>query len=583
MIRKLVRQMLAAQIVSALTVSLCLLIDNIMIGRYLGERALTAYGLANPVLLVIGAVGSMLCAGVQVACSKSLGRGDQEETNVGYASAIAVAVVFSTAFTVLALLLRVPIARLLGADKPELLSDTSRYMAGFSVGAPASMGALILVPFLQMAGQGNLLIAAVLGMTVADVAFDLLNVFVFHGGMFGMGLASALSYYVAVLIGGGYFLSRKCVFKFSINRIRRRKIRELVAAGTPTVFGMASSVLLIFAANHILLDVGGKAAVAAYSVVNTIINASNCISTGSGGVALTLSGVLYNEEDRTGLSQLLRILTRSSILLGLVVMALLLGFAPACVKLFIPYAGESQTMAIRGLRTFALGLPFCCLSNALRSCYQGTGRVRRMEVISVMANAAVPILAALVFSRIAGVNGAWFLFLSGEALTLLGILACVWAQKHRVTCGPEDVLLLRDSFGVPPEDLLEGDPANMDAVMDFSDKAEAFCRAHGGSGRMANHLALCVEEMGGNIVSHGFAPNGKNHLSIRLLRKSGHWTLRFRDDCAAFDPLSHISSVDAPGDSLGIRLAMRMADEARYTYSMSLNNLMLVLKESVGR
>ena len=33
-------------------------------------RVLTAYGLANPLLLIIGAVGSMLCAGAQVACSK---------------------------------------------------------------------------------------------------------------------------------------------------------------------------------------------------------------------------------------------------------------------------------------------------------------------------------------------------------------------------------------------------------------------------------------------------------------------------------------------------------------------------------
>ena len=89
MIRKLVRQMLTAQILSALTVSLCLLIDSIMIGRFLGDGALTAYGLANPVLLVIGAVGTMLCAGAQVACSKSLGRGDQEETNIGYSSTIA--------------------------------------------------------------------------------------------------------------------------------------------------------------------------------------------------------------------------------------------------------------------------------------------------------------------------------------------------------------------------------------------------------------------------------------------------------------------------------------------------------------
>ena len=36
MIRKLVRQMLTAQIFSALTVSVCLLIDSVVISRFLG-------------------------------------------------------------------------------------------------------------------------------------------------------------------------------------------------------------------------------------------------------------------------------------------------------------------------------------------------------------------------------------------------------------------------------------------------------------------------------------------------------------------------------------------------------------------
>jgi len=577
MIKKLVGQMLAAQILSALTVSLCLLIDNLMIGRYLGERALTAYGLANPVLLVIGAVGSMLCAGAQVACGKSLGRGDREETNIGYSTAIAVAAVFSVAFTILVALARVPLARLLGADEPALLKDTSGYMAGFVIGAPASMGALILVPFLQMAGQSNLLIAAVLGMTLADVAFDLLNVTVFHGGMFGMGLASSLSYYVAMLIGGGYFLSKKCVFSFSKKRILRRKIRELVAGGVPTVFGMASSVVLIFAVNKLLLGLGGKAAVAAYAVINTIINASNCISTGMGGVALTLSGVLYNEEDRAGLSELLGLLSRRAVLLGVAVMALLMAFARPLASLFIPTAGESQSIAVLGLRLFALGMIPCCVSNGLRNCYQGTGRVRMMEVICVLANAALPTLAAALLGSLLGVPGVWLYFVTGEVLTLLFVMAYVWRQKGGVTWRAEDILLLQSDFGVMDADRLEASLGDVDEVMAYSRSAAEFCSAHGGSKRLASHLALCAEEMGANIVTHGFAPDGKNRLSIRLQVKDGHWTLRFRDDCVAFDPVSHIEKSEE--DSLGIRLAMRMADEARYTYSMNLNNLTLVLRE----
>ena len=58
MIRKLLRQMLSAQILSAMTVSLCLLIDSIMIGRFLGVDAMSAYGLSTPLLLMFAAFGA---------------------------------------------------------------------------------------------------------------------------------------------------------------------------------------------------------------------------------------------------------------------------------------------------------------------------------------------------------------------------------------------------------------------------------------------------------------------------------------------------------------------------------------------
>ena len=61
---------------------MCLLIDSIMIGRFLGVDSMAAYGLSNPLLLAFTAIGSMVSAGVQVMCSKSLGSGDQKANNI---------------------------------------------------------------------------------------------------------------------------------------------------------------------------------------------------------------------------------------------------------------------------------------------------------------------------------------------------------------------------------------------------------------------------------------------------------------------------------------------------------------------
>jgi len=577
MIRKLIRQMLAAQTLSALTVSVCLLIDSIMICRFLGVQAAAAYGLANPILLVIGAIGSMLAAGVQVACSKSLGSGSKEETDKGYSSALGLMLGISLVFMLLVLFFRNPLSTVMGAGADGELFDMTRdYLAGFIVGSPGSMGALVLVPFLQMAGQSNLLIVAVLVMTVTDVAFDLLNVLVFHGGMFGMGLASALSYYAAMLITLKYFLSGKCVFSFSFRYITAKKIRELFVGGVPTIFTMASSVFLVFILNKLLLSVGGAVAVAAFTVLLGIGNASNCISTGVGGVSLTLSGILYNEEDQTGLKELLRLLVRYAALLGAVMATVLIVLAPVFVRVFIPEAGQAQDLTIHGVRLFALGLIPCCVINALKNLYQGTERVTLTEAISVLEGAVLPALAALLFSRFLGVTGVWLYFAVGEALALLCTAVYVWRKNGAVSLAAQPFLLLKKDFGVEPENLMEMDIHSLQDVESAARAAEAFCRNQGQSPKLVNHIALCIEEMAGNTVQHGFASGKNNHLSIRVQHKNDRWVLRFRDDCRAFDPISYVPK-ESGKDALGIRLVMAMADDVRYTYSLNLNNLTIKL------
>ena len=579
MIRKLVRQMLSAQIFSALAVSLCLLIDIVVIGRFLGDEAMAAYQLANPLLLLIGAIGTLLSAGVQVACGRSLGSGSQEETNKGYSSAVAVAGIVSLAFAAVALVFAPFLAQVMGAGTDSMLFDMTRgYLRGFSLGAPGSMGALVLVPFLQMAGQGNLLIAGVLAMTVSDVALDLVNVLVCPNGlfglghMFGMGLASSLSYYMAMLISGAYFLSKKSVFRFSLKQVTGKKILELFREGLPAGFNMASSVLLVFVMNRILNGTGGSDAVAAFAPVLTLGNTANAISTGIGGVSLTLSGIFCHEEDRSALTTLLRLLDRYGVVLGACVGLFLVVLANPLVSLFIPHEGEVRDMAVFGLRMFAAGMVPCAVNNALKSAWQGTGRVLMTEMTSVLEGAVFPSLAAFLLSRLIGVKGAWFYFPAGEWITLLflGILIALRTGKRPWQAGA--ALLLKKDFGVAKENLLEMNIHSMQEVTEAAEKAQKFCLDHGQNEKIANHIALCVEEMAANTIQHGFTMDRKHHdLSVRLLYKDSGLTLRFRDDCGAFDPVHYIPKDEE--DALGIRLILAFSQDARYTYAMNLNNV----------
>ncbi len=578
---KLIRQMLAAQALAALTVSVCLLIDNIMINRFLGINAVAAYELSNPLLLSIGAVSGMLSAGIQVACSKSLGSGSNEETDRGYSTAIVIAVAVSVVFMLGVLIFRRPLAHFVGAgDSGEVYDNTVDYLAGFTIGAPGSMIALVLVPFLMMSGRTGLLVAAVSGMTVTDVLFDFLNVLVFKGGMFGMGLASSLSYYTAVLIGITYFVSKKCVFHFSPRLFSFSKAAELFRGGIPSAVNMASSIILVFFLNRLFMDTGGAAAVAAYAVVSGIANSANCISTGVNGVALTLSGILYQEDDRRGLKETLLILIRYGIIMGLGMGIVLLIFAPVLVRLFITTPGETQSMAILGVRLFAAGLIPCCVLNAFKSFFQGTERVLLTEAVSFLEGAVFSCLGALLMRAVFGLNGIWLNFFIGEMLALLFVLVYTRLRSRGAPDRTYSLLMLDDSFGVDEKDLMENAITSLRDAASVSEAAGNFCVEHGQSAQFANRIAVCIEEMATNTVTYGFSPGGKNRLSVRVQHKKDKWVLRFRDDCSAFDPVSYIPP-EGSGKGVGIRLAMAMADEIHYTYSLNLNNLTLVF-DSAG-
>lgn len=577
MIRKLTIQMLLAQVLSVLTTSLCMLVDSIVIGRYLGVSAVAAYGLCSPILLIIGGLGTILSAGVQVTCSASIGKGLIDEANKDYSSAVGTAFIFSVSFLLIVIALQKFIPTWMGAGSSGELYESARgYLVGFSIGAPGCMIALVLIPFLQMAGQMALLISAVVAMTVTDVVLDILNATVFHWGLYGMGLASAISYYVALVVAIWYFFSRKGIFRFRFRNVSIRRVGLIFKSAIPSVFNIGTGVALVFIVNKILLGLNGSIAVAAYSVITTIGNASNCISTGVYGVSLTLTGVLFQEEDKTGLKVMLKTLMPRCAFMGIGVGVLLAVFAPHLVNLFLTSgSGASRDMAVMGLRIYALGLVPCCINNAFKGYLQGSARIRAIVNYSMAEGLLVPAIFAFALSRPFGTTGVWFYFIAGEALALLGFSILKWKRAHRVALDIDVYLDFKKGFGVAPEDMLESDIRTLEEVTAFAETAEKFCLDHGQTKITASHVAMCIEEMAGNIILHGFSPKGRNNLSVRIQDHDDRWIIRFRDDCRAFDPLHYVFKDDAPIS--GIRLMMRVADEARYTYSMNLNNLMIVV------
>ncbi len=581
MIKKLFRQMLITQIVSTMTVTLCMLIDSIMIGRFLGVDSMSAYGFATPLLLVFAALGSTISAGVQVVCGKTIGGGDRDGTNACFTAAMSLVLAISAVGLALVFLFLDPLTRLLGAGAPDspVFGLTQDYIRGFILGAPAFLCAQILVPFLQLSGQRTRLIAAVAAMTVADIAFDLLNVFVFHGGTFGMGLASTLSYYTALAIGIVYFFRKDCIFRFRPRLMRPRVFRDLFSYGVPTIVNQISTVLLVLLFNRLLEAAQGTVAVAAYSVISTLGNICYCFGTGIGSVAMMLASIFYTERDRTSILELVRLMTLYALLIDFAVMTLVLIIAVPLVRLFLGSDAEPVRIAAFGLRLVMLSIVPSSLNSAFKNYYQGVNRIRFAEVISALQNFVFPALFGFVLSRFIGVTGIWLGFLCGETATLITFSIVVWKHFGRVSLSAGAYSMLEPGFGTTADNCLERMIQNGPDAIAASEDAVAFCRTRGMTERESILIGLCIEEMTVNILTYGFRTDKKDHyINVRLVLEGDDRVIHIRDDCERFDPVHYMElhKSDDPAAHFGIRTVMKAAKEVNYMNSLGWNNLTLV-------
>ena len=128
---------------------------------------------------------------------------------------------------------------------------------------------------------------------------DFLSVFVFNGGMFGIGLASALSHLAALLAGCWYFMRKDSLFRFSMEGVNAKMAAVITYSGSPIIVNQACFMLRVYVINQMLLSVYGTLAVAVYSVVSTIGNIFFSVGLGAGAITLMLASIFHSASHRS--------------------------------------------------------------------------------------------------------------------------------------------------------------------------------------------------------------------------------------------------------------------------------------------
>ena len=399
--------------------------------------------------------------------------------------------------------------------------------------------------------------------------------------MFGMALASSMSHYVAFLIVASHFLKKGSLFRFSFRSIRVSMVSPLLRDGIPRAMCMLSRGLLPILLNMLLLRLVGDPGVTALSAMINTSFVIGALGWGIGGAVLILGGKMVGEQDISGLEAVMKTAVKDILVYVTALAAAVFLCAPLIAALFVPQGGPPLEMARAFIRCYAICLPFLAFNVSIANYLQVISRTLDANLVNIAIEVISTALMAYLLSAPLGASGVWIAYAVGQALLSLILVLRLLFAKDPERKGVEAHMLLPKDFGIPEADRIEGSLHTVEEVIGLSDRVIPFCMERGIGKKEANRLALCIEEMAGNVIKHGFTDGKPHHLDVRVLVKDGGLILRLRDDCEKFDLREKTQSwkldPEHPEKNIGIHMVMRVAKDVSYTNTMNTNNLIITV------
>jgi Na+-driven multidrug efflux pump len=333
--------------------------------------------------------------------------------------------------------------------------------------------------------------------------------------------------------------------------------------------------------NYLLTNYGGDGALGAYAAFSSLGAFFFAITAGIGTTTRLLASVYVSERDRTSLIETMKVaLIQGGLMVTAFSVLIILCAVPLTRIYYRDAALPVYGLTISLLRINAISIPLSEISYVIQSYYQCRGRMKIVNAIAIADGLVASGLMALVLTPPFGAVGLWWSIVANGVICLGIVIVYSMIVMKRFPRSFTDFIGLEEEFGVPESDRLDMVAFGMDEVMNLSETVITFCTQKGLDPKRAYYAGLCLEEMAGNIVLHGFNKDNKKHaVDMRVVYEEDQLTIRLSDNCRAFNPKerAEIFNPDDITKNIGVRMVARIAKSMQYQHMLGLNVLTMVI------
>ena len=552
------------------------IVDSLFASNVIGETAMSAIGLYGPLNHLLYAATMMLVSGSQILYGRYLAK---ERENIHGLFSVNIVISFCLGLAISALLAicaATGATRLLVSQEPDL-QMLNEYIYGQAIGIPALILGQQLFAFLSLENQTRRTMAASILCFVVNGAMDHLFLNIIPMGTFGLGLSSSIANWVFLAFLSVWYLTGKSEWKFSFRSCRWQDISKIALLGYPGALSRFVETFRCLIVNFLLLSHVGTAALSAFAASNSLLSVVWAVPFGMVAVTRMLLSISIGEEDRRSMIDVMRIVMTKGMLIQVGIVALLVLLAEPLTRLYYQDPLDPvYSMTVMGFRILPLCMPLS-LWSLHYTCYAQTSEKKVMSTVLPIVDGFVGVvLFSLILIPTLKANGLYISNVLNGVLCAAVILVGAWIALKRFPRTLEDQMAIPEHFGAAENERIDISVTSMEEVLTVSRQVIDFCTERGIDKRRAYHAGLCMEEMAGNIVAHGFGQNQhRNSIDIRVVHKDNDIILRIRDNCKVFNPTERAQIMD-PGDmgkNVGIRLVYGMASNISYQNLLGMNVL----------
>ncbi len=406
------------------------LVDNIIVGRFVGTDALAAVGSVGSIngFLVGAALG--LTSGFTIEVAQSFGAGNYKKMNKYAGNSISLAVIVGLIIVIIAHLLCYPLLRLL--NTPENIIDmAASYLDVLYFAIPLQMLLNNFNALSRAVGESKKPLYFLIASVFVNLCLDLLFVACFKWGVTGAAWATNISQIVAALLSGTYILKYNKQLDIKPSDIKpdiKVSMRQLkLGAPISLQFTITSigSMTLQTAVNGFGSDV-----IAGFTAAGRIEQLTNIPMSGLGVGTMTFVSQNYGAKQYDRIISSVRRILLLDICVSVVCSLILILVGPWAVTLFMSDYNEQIMFAARHyLTAIAQCYSLVAILFVFRNTLQGLG-FTYANTIAGAGELFGRLAVALLFTPLIGFNAVCY---AGPAAWLLADipLIVIYYTKQR--------------------------------------------------------------------------------------------------------------------------------------------------------